>query len=102
MLALIEADVICCLRARKSRRGMWPPYTIIYSGYVGTLDLFLRAQQRKWFVKLTQILSVADKATLEVELKKYLDGGGKFGWLTRYSDHSLEKLIGWEKLDTLP
>lgn len=101
MRALIEADVVCCLRARKCL-GMWPPYTVVYATYSGTLDLFLRAQQRKWFTRLAQVLNVKDKTTLEQELKKYLVDRQNFGWLTIHSDASIERLIGWEKLDTLP
>ena len=75
---------------------------MVYAEYLGTLELFLRAEERRWFKKIAVALDVANKAELETRFNAWSEKQpGQLSWLFQYGDMSLEGLMGFEKLDTI-
>lgn len=103
MGALMEADLLCALRVvtHPKEYSLWPPVTCVYAEYMGTLDLFLRAEERRVFRQLAPVIGVADKPELLDGMAKWeSDYRDRFSWLFRYGDLSLEGLVGLSNLDT--
>ena len=104
MMMLMQADLLCCLRSilRRSEMALWPPLTAVYAEYLGTLELFLRAQEKRFFLKIALVLGVTGKAELDEKLTAWSEKQpGQLSWLFRHGDISLETLAGLEKLDTI-
>lgn len=104
MMMMMQSDLLCCLRAilHPAEIDMWPPLSIIYAEYLGTLELFLRAEEKRWFKKIAVALDVANKAELETKFSAWIEKYPRqLGWLFQYGDMSLEGLMGFEKLDTI-
>lgn len=104
MMMLMQSDLLCCLRSilHRSEMSFWPPLTAVYAEYMGTLDLFLRAQERRTFQKIALVLGVATKAELIEKLTAWSENSSQqVSWLFQYGDISLEGLSGLEKLDTV-
>jgi hypothetical protein len=103
MNSLMEADLLCALRVvtHPKEYSLWPPVTCVYAEYLGTLDLFLRAEERRIFRQLASVIGVADKSELLDRMAKWeSDYGDRFSWLLRYGDLSLAGLVGLANLDT--
>lgn len=103
MMMLMQSDLLCCLRSimRRNEMSLWPPLTAVYAEYMGTLDLFLRAQEKRAFQKIALVIGVASKAELTEKLAAWsAKSSQQVGWLFQYGDISLEGLAGVEKLDT--
>jgi hypothetical protein len=103
MSALMEADLLCALRVvtHPEEYSLWPPVTCIYAEYMGTLDLFLRSEERRIFRQLSPVIGVADKPDLLDRMAKWKsDYGDRFSWLFRYGNLSMEGLVGLANLDT--
>lgn len=104
MMMLMQADLLCCLRSiiNRSVMPLWPPLTIVYAEYLGTLDLFLRAQEKRTFQKIAPVLGVATKTELIEKLTVWSEKQpSQLSWLFRHGDISLESLAGLEGLDTV-
>lgn len=103
IMMLMQSDLLCCLRVvtHPNEYDLWPPLTTIYAEYLGTLDLFLHAEDRRIFSQLAPVIGVESKADLEAKMiswnEKHPD---KLSWLFRYGDLSLESLIGFDKMGT--
>jgi len=103
MMALMQADLLCCLRVvtHPQEYELWPPVTTVYAEYLGALEIFQRAEDRRTFRQLALVVGVENKADLEAKLavwaEKYCD---QLSWLFRYGDLSMNGLIGLEQLDT--
>lgn len=103
MTALMEADLLCALRVATHPKeySIWPPVTCVYAEYMGTLDIFLRAEERRVFRDLAPVIGVADKPDLVDRMAKWKsEYGDRFSWLFNYGDLSLEGLTGLASLDT--
>jgi hypothetical protein len=80
---------------------MWPPLTTVYAEYVGALEIFQRAEDRRTFRQIALVIGIENKADLEAKLAVWAEQHkDKLSWLFRYGDLSLEGLIGLENLDT--
>ena len=103
MMALMQSDLLCCLRVvtHPSEYNDWPPLTTVYAEYLGTLDLFLQAEDRRTFAQLAPVIGVENKGDLEAKLKAWYEKHpDRLSWLFRYGDLSLESLIGFDNLST--
>jgi hypothetical protein len=103
IMTLMQADLLCCLRVvtHPTEYDLWPPLTTIYAEYLGTLDLFLHAEDRRVFAQLAPVIGIENKADLEAKLTSWNEKHpDRLSWLFRYGDLSLESLIGFDKLGT--
>jgi len=103
LMMLMQSDLLCCARtlAHPQDYDIWPPVTTVYAEYLGTLDIFLRAEDRRLFQQITPVIGVESKDDLVARLTAGAkQQGDRLNWLFRYGNLSLESLIGLENLGT--
>lgn len=100
----MAADLVLALRSILHRAdvGLWSPVTLVYAEYSGTLGLFVRAQERRVFKRLSLTLGVADKEDLTARLSTWSNTRkGDLEWLLNAASLDLAVLMGLEKLDSV-
>jgi len=102
--ALMQADLMICLRMmiHPAAVDLWPPLTLGYAEYSDTFELFIRAQERRWFKRIASALGISDKAELVAKRGEWSKNhADQLGWLVTHADLNVDQLIGLEKLDTV-
>jgi len=103
LMMLMQSDLLCCLRTvtHPTNYEVWPPVSVVYAEYLGTLDLFLRAEDRRVFGQVALVIGIESKSDLLAKLTTWSrDHADRINWLFHHGDLSLETLTGLEKLDT--
>jgi hypothetical protein len=98
---IMQADFIAFLRAGFSK-DEWFPFTLIYAAHGTTFDLFIRAREKKGFLRLSEILGVFSKEDLvnryATNIAPHLQSRYR---MSTWDQPNFEELMNLNELDTL-
>jgi hypothetical protein len=98
---LIEADLLVLLMAFVTPTTQWYPQTMYYAGYSAEFPLFVRATQRKGFLKLAAITGIENADKLREEVKKGQERLQVRTWNNFHFERSFSHAMNMERLDTI-
>lgn len=103
---LRQADALCFLRdlldSNASDRMRWMPHTLVYSGFYGPFELFLRGESHADFKRIASLLGVASKQELIDRFNERGTANRIDQWTFFFhAGVSLRTLYNLEKLDTI-
>jgi len=99
---LMQADFVLFMRAEIGNQRWWP-HTLVYAArQYSAFEIFARAASRKYFDKVKVVLNIKAPADLQPLIQSYRDGSRNLPRWYAFDAVEPLKLMGYEKLATLP